>query len=548
VVDLLRVLVMTASWLNELGDRNPQLLRELRGRFQPRSVLATIGILGVLQILLVLFFLAQLPDEGRSYSAYCIYGAKRIGCALNWKRWWGDLFKALTYIIPYVLYIPGAYALVNDISQETQKGTLNFLRLSPRSSQSILLGKLLGVPILGYFSLLLLLPLHLISGLMGELPVGFFVSFYLGLLAWGALLFTGSMFAGFSGGTQRKVVGIGGVSGLAIVVLIAIAWIPLINFINSITTWYNFGIDGLSFKPFESTPFVPIKWVGWTINADRITPHIFLFANLAFLTYWLWRVLQRAFGKPTATTISKRQGYTIVIYAMCLSLGLVIGNAGAGAGGGAAAFFQIALAASAAIYGSIPLIFLLSTPRQMLLDWSRGRQEVAIAQRAENLSPGKRRSEQIHDRLFGDKSPGVLAILICGLIVYLLISLLLPVTGKNFGKAVLGLALSFTLVANYAVLVQLMLLLETSKRHVWAVGSLICAIVLPALCTAIPGLNLIAGYFTPGLWFLLNDSSSYRGVDVLVFVGVVAWGLMMVLLVGQGLILRTRLRRLGRSV
>ncbi len=541
---------MNVNWLNDLGDRNPQLLRELRGRFQWRSVLATIGILGVLQILLVLFFLAQLPDEGRPNSVYCLYSAKRIGCVLNWQRWWGDLFKTLTYIIPYALYIPGAYALVNDISQESQKGTLNFLRLSPRSSPSILLGKLLGVPILGYFSLLLLLPLHLFSGLMGAMPVGFFVSFYLGLLAWGSLIFTGSMFAGFSGGTQRKVIGVGGASGLAIVASIAIVWIPLINFINSVTTWYKFGIEGLSFQ--ASSP-LPIKWAGLMINADPITPHIFLFANLAVLTYWLWRVLQRVFGKPTATTISKRQGYTITLYALCLSLGFAIGNVGAG-DTSAAAFSQLALVASATNYGALPLIFLLSTPRQMLLDWSRGRQEVAIAQRAENMSPGKRRSAQIRDRLFGEKSPGFGAIFICAFITFLGLSLLLPFTRENFSKAVLGLALSLTLVANYTVLVQLMLLLETSKRYIWAVGSLIFAIVLPGLCAAIPGLNLIAGYLTPALWWglagqlgMFDVTMGDRSEPLYVF-AFVAWGVMMILLGVQGLILRTQLRRLSRSV
>jgi hypothetical protein len=525
---------MNANWLNDLGDRNPQLLRELRGRFQPRSVLATIGIVVVLQVLLLLFFTAQLPAEDKGYSSYCL-GAIRAGCPIDWPDWWGDLFKTLTYIIPYALYIPGAFALVNDISQETQKGTLNFLRLSARSSQNILLGKLLGVPILGYFSLLLLLPLHFFAGFMGGIPLGFFVSFYLALFAWAGVLFTSSMFVGFSGAAQSRVIGIGGASGLAIVVLIAIAWIPSINYFNSITIWQKFGISGFSL------PIAPIHWFGWPINQDWLLAHLFLCVNLALVSYWLWRVLQRTFRKPTATALSKRQGYLIVTYALVLTLGLVWKVVDR-----QTSLTPISGVASMTIGGMIPLIFTLSTPRQMLLDWLQGRREVAIAQRAANLSPGKRRSEQIRDCLFGDKSPGLTAIAICGLIAYLLISLLLPSTGKHFGKAVLGLALSFTLVANYAVLVQLMLLLETAKRYVWALGSVIFAIVVPGFCSVIPGLNLIAGYFTPGLWFLLNNLSTYSD-DVGVFMAFAAWGFMLILLVGQSLILRDRLRRLGRS-
>jgi hypothetical protein len=533
---------MTANWLNDLGDRNPQLLRELRGRFQPRSVLATVGIVVMLQILLLLFFVAMLPGEDKGYSAYCL-GPSRPGCVTNWPRWWAAIFSGLTGIMPYALYIPGAYALVNDIAQETQKGTLNFLRLSPRSSQNILIGKLLGVPILGGFSFLLLLPLHLISGLLGGVSIGTSVSIYVMTLAWAALLFTASMFAGFSGGAQTRTLGISGASGLGIVALIGFAGIPTIAKLNQLLLWRA----GLPIGPAGTGNIGSISWFGFPINQGWLLSHGFLLGSIALLTYWFWRVLQRTFRKPTATALSKGQGYAIVVYVLLLVLGFLIANQTID-NSPMAGFIQLAILSSIAIYGSLPLIFMLSTPRQTLLDWFRGQREVAIAQRAENLSPGKRRSAQIRDRLFGDKSPGVTAILICGLIAYALISLLLPATGKSFGAAVLGLALSVTLVANYAVLVQLMLLIETPKPYVWATGSVIFAIVLPGFCAAIPGLNLLAGYFTPGLWFLLYGTASDRNVASSMFVAFLAWGVMLMLLGVQGLILRSQMRRLSRSL
>jgi hypothetical protein len=532
---------MNVNWLNELGDRNPQLLRELRGRFQPRSIWVTIGIVVVGQLLLLSFFAAMLPSEGNDYSSYCIFSPKSPKCVLNWPRWWGDLCRVLTQVMPYALYVPGAYALVNDIAQETQKGTLNFLRLSPRSSQNILLGKLLGVPILGYFSFLLLLPLHLISGLLGGVSIGNSISLYLTTLIWAALLFTASMFAGFSGGAQTRTLGISGASGIGAVALIVFAGVPGIGVLNLLF----FGRWSAGLGTVERLPSIP--WFGLLVNQNWLLAHIFIYGNIALLTYWLWRVLQRTFRKPTATVLSKRQGYAIVTYVLLLAVGFMVPGRMV-AGDGTVGFTQLAIVASIAVYGALPLIFTLSTPRQTLLDWFRGRQEIAIAQRAENMSPGKRRSAQIHDRLFGDKSPGVAAILICALIAYSLISLLLPATGKSFGAAVLGLALSVTLVANYAVLVQLMLLLETAKPYVWATGSVIFAIVLPGFCMAIPGLNLLAGYFTPGLWFLLYDVSSLVTRAPLMSPAFVAWGVMMVLLMVQGLILRDRLRRLSRSL
>jgi hypothetical protein len=524
---------MAANWLNDLGDRNPQLLRELRGRFQLRSLLATIGIVVVGQILLLIFFTGLLPNDDGRYSIYCMGGFRSGSCPVDWSRWWGQMFKTLTYIITYALYIPGAYALVGDIAQEAQKGTLNFLRLSPRSSQNILLGKLLGVPILGYFSLLLLLPLHLIVGFFGSVPISFFVSFYASLFAWGALLFTASMFAGFNGRAPNKV---GGVSSLIVVALIAIAGIPANLYLNSITIWREFGLSGLGADRTNT-----IAWFGLPINEDVIGSHGFLFTNLAFITYWLWRALQRAFAKPTATTISKRQGYTIATYGTVLLLGFILPNRGNSFG-----LAQLGMIASLAIYGAIPLIFMLATPRQMLLDWSQRRREISAAQRSENVSPGKRRSAEITDRVFGEKSPGVTAILICGLIAYLVMSLALPFTGKYLSRGVLGLALSMSLVANYTLLVQLMLLLETSKRYVWAFGSLACAIVIPGICAVIPGLNRLAGYFTPGLWNLLIGNIEYYQSPITT--AFLALMVQVIVLVIQMFAFNDRLRRLGRSV
>ncbi|MFM2428955.1 MAG: hypothetical protein RLZZ511_168 [Cyanobacteriota bacterium] len=534
---------MMANWLNALGDRNPQLLRELRGRLQWRSVIATTAIVVVGQLLLLAFFAAMLPNT-QSDSQFCL-GVAEVGCRTDWQRWWQSIFAVLAGILPYALYVPGAYALVNDMIQEMQKGTLNFLRLSPRSSQNILLGKLLGVPILGYFSFLLLLPLQLISGVLGGVPIGELVMLDATILLWGALLFTMSIFIGFSSGGQTRTLGVNGASGLGAVALVVVAGVPAIGLIKTLFL-------SRSTDPNRAV-LVPIRWFGALVNQDWSLAHLFIFGNIVLLTYWFWRVLQRTFRKPTATLLSKRQGYAIVTYVLLLVMGfLVPGRVVKGDLLGMTGFTPIAIVASIAMYAALPLIFALSTPRQTLLDWCSGRQELAIAQRAANVSPGKRRLEQIRDRLLGDKSPGVTAILICVLIAYGLISLLLPVTKGSFGIAVLGLSLSATLVANYALLVQLMLLLETAQPFAWAVGSLVCAIVLPGLCVAIPGLNLLAGYFTPGLWFLLYDSATRGTTQRIESGGVVlallAWGLLMGLLIMQGLILRYRLRQLGRSV
>ena len=50
------------------------------------------------------------------------------------------------------LLVMGTYLLIADLSREERRGTLNFIRMSPESAKNILLGKLLGVPILVYFT------------------------------------------------------------------------------------------------------------------------------------------------------------------------------------------------------------------------------------------------------------------------------------------------------------------------------------------------------------------------------------------------------------
>jgi ABC-type Na+ efflux pump permease subunit len=82
----------------------------------------------------------------------------------------------------------GTYLLVSDLATEKNNGTLNFIRFSPQSTQSVLIGKMLGVPIALYITVLCALPLHLWAGLAGQIPLGRIVTFY-GVLVAGCFLF-----------------------------------------------------------------------------------------------------------------------------------------------------------------------------------------------------------------------------------------------------------------------------------------------------------------------------------------------------------------------
>ncbi|MFB2976009.1 hypothetical protein [Microseira sp. BLCC-F43] len=219
---------MKFNWIDQIGDWNPQLLRELKGRLKPRNVIIAVVASLVAQFLLFVSFLNQhlntiyvdsnycrLRPNYEPYilqrdqinaqinSLYSNYGKNEQAInqlhiklskistilnkqcpedALNMKLWWQDyapkLFLLISVIAIFALLVAGTFMLINDLSQEERRGTLNFIRFSPRSSASILVGKILGVPILVYLTVILAIPLHLWLGIMGQIPIGEIFSFY----------------------------------------------------------------------------------------------------------------------------------------------------------------------------------------------------------------------------------------------------------------------------------------------------------------------------------------------------------------------------------
>jgi hypothetical protein len=152
---------MLSHWLTQLSDRNPQLLREVKGRVTRRNVLVTLALSLVTQLLIVGHHWRRIG------SAY----AETSTSKMMWRVWWFDIFNTLTWIALLLLLFLGSYLLVKDIAKEERRGTLAFVRLSPESAQSILLGKLLGVPILLYGAIALAVPLHLWAAINAELPL-----------------------------------------------------------------------------------------------------------------------------------------------------------------------------------------------------------------------------------------------------------------------------------------------------------------------------------------------------------------------------------------
>ncbi|MBE9117816.1 hypothetical protein IQ249_18105 [Lusitaniella coriacea LEGE 07157] len=167
--------------LDQLGDGNPQLYRELRSRVQLYKVVFVAGMAFFVQLSLCLFFARQISVQAHRYSRYVSWDG--LGnWMVRWQLWSWDLFVVLSGIQVLMLFGLGTYLLVSDFIREKRRGTLDFIRFSPRSRQNILIGKILGVPILLYLFSGLMVPLHCASGLAAKLPLSVVLGFDIVLL------------------------------------------------------------------------------------------------------------------------------------------------------------------------------------------------------------------------------------------------------------------------------------------------------------------------------------------------------------------------------
>ncbi len=468
-------------WLDKLGDWNPQLLREIKGRLSWRSVLLTVALVTIVQVLLMMNYIQQLPTEVATNfsSSYCISPLNKYdpirtwaNCGgTDWRRWWRDILNVQNYSIAFFIYLPAVYLLISDINQEIQRGTLNFLRLSPRSSQTLLLGKLLGVPSLTYLALVLVIPLHVLCGIMAGISPIFFLSYYSTFIVFGIVLLMGALLIGFSQrNTGNKSTSTAVSSSIFLGLLIAGAIvIPLYMAWNNSVLWTPY----LS----PSSPPDRLDWFSLTLNRNPTVTHLFTFTNLAIVLVLLWQILQRAFQNPTATLISKRQSYILAPYFVLLIIGFrsISSSTNTPYGG------NIELVEYLVPWLFIGLIFALSTVRQTWFEW--------ICYRKDSW-PETESSSRIQrsrtDLILGEKSPGLTAIglnllMVSGIIMTALVFPSFGTPSIDTVRNWLGLILVIPLVINYALLVQWMLMLKTQKRSTWAIGSLFFTIGLPSI-------------------------------------------------------------------
>ncbi|BAY99110.1 hypothetical protein NIES37_30890 [Tolypothrix tenuis PCC 7101] len=495
---------MNLNWMNQVGDWNPQLLRELKGRLKPRNLILAGGISLLGQFIIFMYFQTQLPTKlelvYNSFDRYCTgkleYNSREClvdgfgNLLINWQLWYLDVFTWLGIIGSISLLVAGTYLIINDLAAEERRETLNFIRLSPQTPQSILLGKMLGVPILLYLGVILALPLHICLGLAGQISFPEIFSFYAVVVAAGILYYSSALLfalvGSWLGGFQAWLGGGVALGFLLVTTPMAVTAIPneyplvFARLINPTSLIPTTAISAV-FR-YSDTRLNNFHWFALPLGENLITTLGFALLIYGLGTYFIWHSLQRCFRDPNTTMLSKRQSYLLTASFALLTLGC-------------ANWQKLVLEGSTSKYllaeNLMCLLFLdfwlflyliaaLNPHRQPLQDWARYR-------RTSN-SQGVVGRKLVQDLIWGEKSPGLLAIAINAMIAIIAICGLIILSHVQLDekiRAIFALVLSSSLAMLYASIAQLFLLTKNQHRIFWAAATVAALIVVPVIVLAI---------------------------------------------------------------
>jgi len=558
---------MLSSYLEKLGDWNPQLLRELKGRLKTRNVLIA-GILSFVgQWLVFRFFYSYLPVNASNIAghAYCTGNATITPglpqclrdaagqLIIDWPRWWSAPFMFLSLTGIFVLLVVGPYLLITDMAQEQRRGTLNLLRLSPESSGRILIGKLLGVPILLYLIATLAIPFHLKAGLAAGISLSQILSFYAVLIASCGFFYSAALLYSLTTtwlGSLQALVGSGaiyvflrgiyvvlhGYSGLATGPL---HWLELFSPATALPMVEDRSAGmWIWLLGFSSANLTGLQWFHLPLGLSHAASCLFLILNFSLWTYWIWQSLQHCFRNANATILSKRQSYGLILCLEVMLLGFASQDFPIPSSGLTLEewlqghFFQLLFLNLLIFLG---LIAGLCPQRQALQDW-------ASYQRArETGAKGLWSRTVVEDWIWGEKSPALLAIALNLTLAAAVIVpwVLLWPSGMEKGQMLLQLGFKLNVLLIYAAIVQLALFMRSQRRMLWVTAIIGIAILLPPILSFVGGRNeMFANLWLFALWPLV----SLEGVAA----STVLWGFVGQWLVA-GLLILQLVRQLHRA-
>ncbi|MDZ8092841.1 MAG: ABC transporter permease subunit [Nostoc sp. DedQUE05] len=523
--------------IDKIGDWNPQLFRELKGQFKFFNVAIVVVTSLLLQLVVLLYHLSNLPDNEYSLTGtYCrlsqIYQPQQTQAfkesnqskidelnyffsknfcppnQIDWQLWWRDhweyIFLTFSVIFIFTLLVAGTYLLINDFAKEETRGTLNFIRLSPQSETSILTGKLLGVPSLIYLMILVAVPLHLWAGLSAKIAFSYILGYYAILAAsciffYSAALLLSLLSRSFSGSQPLLGLLVSGITFMFLFITMLLASSSN-HSLNNSTAWFRL------FNPWDTTNYLfpnlfnlsndsdikKLQFFYLPLGRNIISILGFHLLNLGLCSYGILHILKRCFRNPQASIISKKQSYLLVAFCQLMIWGFTL-QIGENSytldqqfGG------NYILLASYNLVLILSLIAVLSPHRQDVQDWARYRHQGVSSHKS-----------IWQDLIWAEKSPALVAIAINLTIVTIPWLVWISFTSvfdtnndqtwlvKDVDrfKVLLAIALSISVIMIYATIAQLLLLLKTPKRSFWAIRIIGTAVLLPPIILEFIGIT-----------------------------------------------------------
>jgi len=407
---------MPLTVYDRIGNWNPQLLRELKSRLNSSSFLIAITISIVVQLLVSIYFRNK-------------------------------LFLYIGLVDIWLLIVAGTYLIVRDLAIEKNNGTLEFIRFSPQSPQKIIIGKILGVPIVIYGIVIFTLPFHLWAGIASQISLSRILIFY-GFLVVSCFLF-------YSASILYALVGCW-LNGIQ-------PW--LFGGIISLWIWLSLIYSNRNYR-FQVL-FSPTNIFDLTFSDESLAlpDTIFFYLmgivvfNYAFWTYWIWQALKRSFPNPRATLLTKKQSYVL---AVCFGVLRFVFTDDVSDNDWGEYIYGVLDSSLAQLSLFLFLIVALSPHRQALLDWVR------FSQQRLTRKKGLWNRTLVHDLLWDERSPALVTIAINLLIT---VPCIVPWISswneyyfKDFQQVMwVVLPLEAGLILIFAVIAQLMLLTATRR-------------------------------------------------------------------------------------
>ncbi|MGL6339354.1 MAG: hypothetical protein ACRC80_09470 [Waterburya sp.] len=497
----------SSSLWEKFLDWNPQVFREIKGKLKTRNVVITAVFAVIAQFLVVISLLGQLPKPeiagepyysqqgrygmGNGYGDSLTYTKDLLdNWVINWQLLWLDLFIILSIVSIFSLLIIGSYMLIADIVKEESQGTLNFIRLTPQAAGNILLGKILGVPILLYLGILAFVPLHLIAGINAHIPLTLIFAFdavivascaffYSLALLWSLINFPVSGFKPWLAG--------GSLAFFLFITTVALFSNPyLIS--NAPWDWLWVFHPALALSYLIDTTYLPVHKVAF-LSIDDLSELLFygqalwtkaslgisfVLFNFSLWTYWCWSILKRRFHNPENTIVSKTQSYWITGWLVAIALGFTLQSTSVSQLTDNFIVLQLCLFSL-----GLGLIAALSPHRQTLYDWARYRHQ-------------KSKDSKLlwKELIFGENSPSTVAIAInlALAIAYITPSIFL-ILDNNQQYTFWGFVLIVSSILLYAVIAQLILTMKTRKRAAWSIITIISIMLVPPFSLVFAGIT-----------------------------------------------------------